>query len=396
MDINFNIEQYNYSLPEEQIAKFPLKERDQSKLLVWKNGTISHQKFEEAPALIPENSLLVFNDTRVIAARLNFQKPTGAQIELFLLHPELPTRDISSSMSLQNSSVWLCLIGNKKKWKDGKLSLQIGELKVTASYFNRDDNLIQFDWSPGATFAEIINKTGETPLPPYLKRKPVENDALRYQTVYSKHHGAVAAPTAGLHFTDFTLNQIKARNINTEYLTLHVSAGTFKPVEVADYRDHAMHCEQIIIKKESVQNLLSHWDQLIAVGTTSLRILESLYWYGVLLSGDNKANFFIDKNMPYENTLAKNISFDDSLRRILDHMESENVDEIHGETEIFIYPGYEIRTAKGLFTNFHLPKSTLLLLVSTFTGQAWKEIYNAALSNNYRFLSYGDSSLILR
>ena len=396
MDEDFNIEQYNYSLPEEQIAKFPLKERDQSKLLVWKNGSISHRKFEDAPGLIPENSLLVFNDTRVIAARLHFEKTTGAQIELFLLHPELPTRDIAASMALEKSAVWFCLIGNKKKWKTGNLTLHIGDLIVTATYYNRDENLIRFEWPSGITFAEIVNKTGETPLPPYLKRKPVENDAERYQTIYSRNDGAVAAPTAGLHFTESILNQIKARNINLEYLTLHVSAGTFKPVDVMDYRDHPMHCEQIIIKKESIQNLFSHGHNLIAVGTTSLRILESLYWYGAMLSRDVKTPFHITKNMPYESPWAKNISFTESLKNILNMMDSENSDEIHGETEIFIYPGYEIRTAKGIFTNFHLPKSTLLLLVSTFTGQAWKEIYQAALSNNYRFLSYGDSSLILR
>ena len=224
MGSEFSIEYYNYPLPEKRIAKYPLKERAKSKLLVWKNGHISHGIFENAPSLIPNNSLLVFNDTRVIAARLLFQKSTGAQIEVFLLHPELPTRDISKSMALQKSSVWFCMIGNKKKWKDGELINDAGDLNIKASYYNREQNLIHFDWTGGETFSEIINKTGETPLPPYLKRKPVKDDSTRYQTVYSKINGAVAAPTAGLHFTETILNQFRVENIGLEYLTLHVSA----------------------------------------------------------------------------------------------------------------------------------------------------------------------------
>ena len=396
MGANFNIEDYNYQLPEERIAKYPLKKRAKSKLLVWKNGDISHRIFEHTPSLIPSNSLLVFNDTRVIAARLLFQKSTGAHIEIFLLHPEFPTRDISESMTLQKSSVWLCMIGNKKKWKDGELINKMENLNLRASYYNREQNLIQFDWPGGETFAEIINKAGETPLPPYLKRKPVRDDSSRYQTVYSKNNGAVAAPTAGLHFTETILNQFKAKNIEQEYMTLHVSAGTFKPVEAIDYRNHEMHCEQLAIKKKSILNLLHHKDNLIAIGTTSLRILESLYWYGVLLEKDPKSKFFIHKNLPYETELSRNISFEDSLRQIINYLEVNKLSELHGETEIFIYPGYKIRTAHGLFTNFHLPKSTLLLLISSFVGEAWKEIYEEALAKDYRFLSYGDSSLLLR
>ncbi len=396
MEEDFNIEQYNYQLPEERIAKFPLKERAKSKLLTWKKGKISHHIFEQAASLIPQKSLLVFNDTRVIAARLQFQKSTGAHIEIFLLHPELPTRDISESMTLQDSSVWLCMIGNKKKWKDGTLTVKLGDITIMASYHNREQNLIRFDWTGGETFADIINKAGETPLPPYLKRKPVDADASRYQTIYSKNNGAVAAPTAGLHFTENILNQIKAKNIDTEYLTLHVSAGTFKPVEAEDYRDHKMHCEQISIRKESILNLLHHHKNLTAVGTTSLRILESLYWFGVLLTENPDARFFIHKNLPYETGLTDDISFEHALIQILNFMEAKNITELHGETEIFIYPGYKIRTAQGLFTNFHLPKSTLLLLISSFVGEAWRDIYNEALAHDYRFLSYGDSSLLIR
>lgn len=396
MKEDFNIEHYNYELPEERIAKFPLKERAQSKLLAWKKGTVSHHIFEHASSLIPSNSLLVFNDTRVIAARLQFQKSTGAHIEVFLLHPEIPTRDISESMTLQHSSVWLCMIGNKKKWKDGILVNNLGDATVKASYHDREQNLIRFEWSGDETFADIINRAGETPLPPYLKRKPVDDDSSRYQTVYSKNNGAVAAPTAGLHFTETILDQFKAKNIGTEYLTLHVSAGTFKPVEADDYRDHKMHCEQIAIRKDGILNLLHHHENLIAIGTTSLRILESLYWFGVLLSNDTNSSFFIHKNLPYETGLSKDMTFEDALRQILNFMEEKELLELHGETEIFIYPGYKIRTVKGLFTNFHLPKSTLLLLISSFVGEAWQDIYKEAMTNDYRFLSYGDSSLLLR
>jgi S-adenosylmethionine:tRNA ribosyltransferase-isomerase len=396
LEVDFNIENYNYNLPEERIAKYPLKERTKSNLLVWKNGDISHHIFENAVSLIPSNSMLVFNDTRVIAARLIFHKPTGAAIEIFLLHPELPTRDISESMTLHNSSVWLCMIGNKKKWKDGDLIITLGKVTISASYFNREKDLIKLEWTGGDTFSELIDKIGETPLPPYLKRKPVDDDSLRYQTVYSKNDGAVAAPTAGLHFADSILEQLKAKKIEREYLTLHVSAGTFKPVETVDYRQHTMHREQIIIKKESILNLLKRKDNLIAVGTTSLRILESLYWYGVMLSRNPNSKFFIDKALPYNPNLPKDLSFQDSLCQIAAYMKEKRLSELRGETEIFIYPGYKIRTANGLFTNFHLPKSTLLLLISSFVGEEWKEIYQEALLKKYRFLSYGDSSLLLR
>ncbi len=396
MNTDFNIEDYNYQLPEERIVRHPLKEREKSKLLLWKKGNISHHIFEQSPLHIPSNSLLVFNDTKVIAARLLFQKPTGAKIEIFLLHPELPSRDISASMALKKSSVWLCMIGNKKRWKDGELILKIDDNSLKASFHNREQNLIRFEWTGDIAFAEIINKAGETPLPPYLKRKPVEEDTKRYQTVYSKNNGAVAAPTAGLHFTNDILKRIEEKQIRLEYLTLHVSAGTFKPVEAADFRNHEMHCEQIILKKESIINLHRNSNNLIAVGTTSLRILESLYWFGCLLKNNPTADFFISKKLPYDNELQHDISFESSLEFVLKYMDLKNLSELHGETEIFIYPGYKIKSANGLFTNFHLPKSTLLLLISSFTGDKWKEIYDEALANDYRFLSYGDSSLLLR
>ncbi len=390
----FDIERYNYSLPEEKIAKFPLAQRDRSKLLLWKNGNISHYFFYEAPALLPQGSLLVFNDTRVIAARLIFQKSTGASIEIFLLHPEKPTRDIAESMSLRQESEWSCLIGNKRRWKDGILELQCGEQILCASWADRERNMVRFEWGGGLTFADIINRAGVTPLPPYLKRKARKEDVIRYQTVYSRQDGAVAAPTAGLHFTNNLLDEIRKRAIQTEYVTLHVSAGTFKPVEVADYRNHAMHREQIVIRRKSIESLIQYADNIIAVGTTSLRILESLYWHGVQLTKDFNTPFFISKNSPYEE--KSDLSFSDAMKTLHKFMSDNDLEALHGETEIFIYPGYRIRSAKGLFTNFHLPKSTLLLLVAAFTGDDWKNIYDEALKHGYRFLSYGDSSLLLR
>lgn len=390
----FNIDEFKYDLPDERIAKYPLQKRDESKLLLWRKGQISHHQFSAAPDLVPKSSLLVFNDTRVISARLLFQKSTGARIEIFLLHPELPTRDIQAAMAVKRSVTWHCLVGNKKKWKEETLEKQVGNAVFTASYHSREKNLIRFEWTGEGTFAEIVNKSGETPLPPYMNRKPEKEDSVRYQTVYSKNDGAVAAPTAGLHFTESILDKFQKKEIDLEYLTLHVSAGTFKPVEAVDYRNHDMHCEQIVIKVSSIENLIKNHDKIIAVGTTSLRILESLYWYGVLLSGNPGAPFTITKNLPY--LLKSQLSFHEALSKIMQLCKEQKLHELHGETEIFIYPGYQIKSAAGLFTNFHLPKSTLLLLISSFVDGEWKEIYREALSHDYRFLSYGDSSLLLR
>lgn len=391
---DFDIEKYNYTLPEEKIAKYPLEDRASSKLLLWNKGAITHHNFHQAPNLIPTRALLVFNDTRVISARLLFDKSTGAQIEIFLLHPEFPTRDIQKSMTLKHTATWLCMIGNKKKWKDGLLKKKIGYMTLTATYEDREKNLVKFDWSGDATFAEIINESGKTPLPPYLRRKPVKDDAERYQTIYSKNNGAVAAPTAGLHFTDEIIRKFHELHIMTEYVTLHVSAGTFKPVEAGDFRDHDMHREQIVINKASIEQLLKYHKNIIAVGTTSLRILESLYWFGAQLSTNSDATFTINKDLPYK--LKSDIDFETALRHVLEYCLRHQLNILKGETEIFIYPGYNLRTAVGMFTNFHLPKSTLLLLISVFANGDWKNIYNEALNNNYRFLSYGDSSLLLR
>jgi S-adenosylmethionine:tRNA ribosyltransferase-isomerase len=392
--LDFNIENYNYTLPEEKIAKHPLSKRDASKLLFWDRGDISHQQFQNTPELIAENSLLVFNDTKVISARLLFQKSSGARIELFLLNPEHPTRDIQESMALKETTVWQCMVGNKKKWKEGTLIKGVGDATLKASYHDSTNNLVRFTWTGNDSFADIVNKSGETPLPPYLKRKPVSEDSERYQTVYSRNDGAVAAPTAGLHFTKEIIRQFQHKNVRQEYLTLHVSAGTFKPVEASDFRDHDMHREQIVLHRKSIENLIARHDQIIAVGTTSLRILESIYWFGALLKKNAGAPFSISKELPYQ--LKTEISYPDALKEVSNHFDRNHLAELHGETEIFIYPGYRIRSAKGLFTNFHLPKSTLLLLISVFVNGDWKRIYDEALCQNYRFLSYGDSSLLLR
>lgn len=391
---DFNIEDFNYDLPEDRIAKFPLERRDQSKLLIWKKGQIAHHRFYEVPRLLPQDAVLVFNNTKVISARLMFMKTSGASIEIFLLHPESPTRDIHQAMMLKEEVVWQCLIGNKKRWKGGMLQKAIGNSTLTAHIEDREKNLVRFEWTGGDSFAEIINRSGQTPLPPYLKRAPVKEDALRYQTVYSRHDGAVAAPTAGLHFTDQILEQISRKHISMEYLTLHVSAGTFKPVEATDYRQHDMHCEQIVVNRGSIENLHSNHKNIIAVGTTSLRILESLYWFGALLQTKKDAIFNVGKDLPYQ--LRSDISFGGALENVLHYCDRNNLSELRGETEIYIYPGYQIKSASGLFTNFHLPKSTLLLLISSFVDEQWRRIYEEALLNDYRFLSYGDSSLLLR
>ncbi|MDZ7604135.1 MAG: S-adenosylmethionine:tRNA ribosyltransferase-isomerase [Cyclobacteriaceae bacterium] len=394
MDGNFSIESFDYPLPDEKIARFPLAKREESKLLLWKNGNISHHIFREAPSLLPPDSMLVFNDTRVIAARLQFKKETGAAIEVFLLHPESPIRDIATSMTLKGAVIWQCLIGNKKRWKDGELSKKVGTTTIAATWHDRGKDHVKIEWDSDETFAELIDLAGVTPLPPYLNRQAQPADAANYQTVYSAHHGAVAAPTAGLHFTNELLDQLKRQGIKEEFLTLHVSAGTFRPVEKEDFRQHDMHYEQVVVKKEAIENIYGHHGSLIAVGTTSLRILESIYWFGVLLNRNPKADFLISQTLPYE--IDSKLSFNQSLEIVLEYLVKNDLTELHGETGIFIYPPYRIRSAHGLFTNYHLPRSTLLLLIAAFTDNHWKSIYDAALMENYRFLSYGDSSLLLR
>lgn len=401
------LEAYNYELPDEHIARYPLEKRDQSKLLLYQNGKIQDRTFYELPRLLPEQSHLFFNATKVIPARLFFQKPTtsqgeGAHIEIFLLNPIAPSHVIGEAMLAKQKCSWHCMIGNKKKWKAELLlqkSLYINDKEVTlyASLENAEKQIVSFSWDqPEITFVDIVEAIGRTPLPPYLRREATDEDKPRYQTVYSKNEGAVAAPTAGLHFTPEVLKTLETKGIQQDYLTLHVSAGTFQPIKAQNVTEHPMHSEQMVITKAHVKHLLEHNEgKIIAVGTTSLRTLESLYWYGVLLRQDSDASFKIPKLVAYQEKPENLPSLQESMKNILSYMELRSLDQLMGETEIFIYPGYQFRVCQGLITNFHLPKSTLILLIAAFVGEDWKQIYQHALQNNYRFLSYGDSSLLL-
>lgn len=388
----------NYTLPEAKIAKYPLAQRDESKLLTFQAGKISDKQFKELPDLLDEGTALFFNNTKVIPARLFFQKDTGAQIEIFLLNPVSPTHIISLMMETTGSVVWECMVGNYKKWKDENVlsrSLDYNgqTIELNAKIVDRDKKQIEFSWSDNTlSFAEIVEISGKVPLPPYLNRSDEPEDKDRYQTVYSKQEGAVAAPTAGLHFTDQVLGQLQSKGIQLNYLTLHVSAGTFQPIKATDAREHNMHSEQVEVHIETIR-LLSETQKVVAVGTTSMRTLESLYWFGIRLMNGNE-DFSIQKLEPYEAadplpTRAEVFGF------MLKWMQDYDVEILSGKTEIFIMPGYHFRVCDGLITNFHQPGSTLMLLVWAFIGDRWKEVYEHALNNNYRFLSYGDSSILL-
>ncbi|MEP0986607.1 S-adenosylmethionine:tRNA ribosyltransferase-isomerase [Ekhidna sp.] len=385
--MELKLEDFLYDLPEDRIAKHPPKERSGSKLLFYNKGEISHHEFKNIKDLIPDNSLLVFNDTKVIPARIIMYKETGARIEIFLLEPIKPSKVHEEVMNSSGSCAWKCMIGNAKKWKHNS-ALEIPELSLKATRTGED--IVTFEWLAG-TFSDVLTEIGKIPLPPYINREVDEIDQERYQTVYSKMKGAVAAPTAGLHFTKEIIISFSSKQIKTDYLTLHVSAGTFQPIKSENISEHPMHNEQIWITQENIQNILNH-DKAIAVGTTSMRTLESLYWYGVkLLNGET--DFFIKKNDPYA---FGPVDKKEALTAVLERMNHLNTHTLGGHTEIFIYPGYEFQICDGLVTNYHLPGSTLILLVSAFIGSDWRGIYQSALENNYRFLSYGDSSLLLR
>ena len=395
METFIDINEYKYNLPNEKIALHPLPERDQSKLLVFKNGLIEHATFSELDTHLPNDATLFFNNTKVIPARLIFKKETGAEIEIFLLNPLLPSSIISLAMEAKSTAQWHVSIGNAKRWNIGKLQLHLDECVLEAELTDRENSIVTFNWQPINLSSEVISRIGKTPLPPYLKRELVLSDKERYQTVYSEKEGAVAAPTAGLHFTEQVLTSLRKKNITTDFLTLHVSAGTFQPVKVENAVEHVMHSEQIVVTRNNIENLINLKGKLIAVGTTSLRTLESLYWYGVKLQYDSKADFRIDQNFPYQKSV-QNISREESFRTILAKMKKEEINHLIGQTSIYIMPGYAIKTADALITNFHQPGSTLLLLISAFVGSDWKNIYSTALENNYRFLSFGDSSLLWR
>jgi S-adenosylmethionine:tRNA ribosyltransferase-isomerase len=395
-----NLKDFDYHLPDYKIAKFPAEPRDSSKLLVYNKGTVSHSQFFNLPDFLPAGSFLFFNNTKVIPARLYFQKSTGATIEIFLLEPREPTNIITLAMQHTGSVVWQCMIGNKKKWKNGeklKLSEIYGETakELVAECIDENANLIRFSWNDDSMrWTDILQLLGEIPLPPYFKRKPSEADKEKYQTVYAEKDGAVAAPTAGLHFTEEVFKSLANQGIGKDFLTLHVSAGTFQPVKTENALDHNMHSEQVVFSKENLENLLKYEGKIIAVGTTSLRALESLYW--TLDAPVEGSGFFsIEKLKPYETPAEKQIPFAEIIRRWISYMEKHNLREIRGETEIMIVPGYEFKVCRGLITNYHLPETTLILLVAALVGEDWRKIYDVALQNDYRFLSYGDSSLLL-
>jgi len=398
------IDEYDYSLPDERIAKYPLTKRDSSKLLLYKNGNIGESQFSKIADFLPENALLVYNNTRVIQARLIFQKDTGARIEVFCLEPLTPA-DYAQSLGATSECTWKCMVGNLKKWKEGQLSKTIAFDGKTCTFeaellhTEGNSHSIHFRWdNADIHFADILEKAGELPIPPYLHRKTEESDLTTYQTVYSKIKGSVAAPTAGLHFTPEVFDSLESKQIETEELTLHVGAGTFQPVKTRDIAEHHMHTEVISVKRSTIVHLQQKLGNIIAVGTTSVRTLESLYFIGVMLQQDAVSEiagkgFHVPQWAPYEE--HPEISSQDALQNILNYLDVNNLTTLHAETQIMIKPGYRFRIVNGIITNFHQPKSTLLLLVSAFVNGDWKRIYDYALANDFRFLSYGDSSLLL-
>ena len=413
---HIQIKDYNYELPDERIAKFPLSQRDQSKLLVYRQGKVSDDIFTSLPHYLPEGALMIFNNTKVIQARLHFRKDTGALIEVFCLEPAIPHDYVLMFQQTARCS-WLCMVGNLKKWKSGTLCREVeikGQtitLKATRKENRGTSHLIEFDWdSNDITWAEILEAVGELPIPPYLNRETQESDKTTYQTVYSKIKGSVAAPTAGLHFTERVLADLDAHGIDREEVTLHVGAGTFKPVKSEEIAGHEMHTEYICVHRQSIEKLISHGGWCIAVGTTSVRTLESLYYIGVTLENNPEATeeeLHVKQWMPYEYTeKTRPAGSDDNgkpealttlqaLQNILDYLDRNGLDALHTSTQIIIAPGYEYHIVRMMVTNFHQPQSTLLLLVSAFVNGNWRCIYDYALEHGFRFLSYGDSSLLI-
>jgi S-adenosylmethionine:tRNA ribosyltransferase-isomerase len=404
------ISDYTYDLPEERIAVYPLSERDQSRLLVWRGGAITETLFSQADRMVPAGSLLVFNNTRVIHARLIFHTTTGARIEIFCLEPHDPT-DYNLSFQSTTPIEWKCLVGNARKWKRGALTMEVptGQEMVTlqAEMTGRSGNafLIRFTWNRNVSFATLIEAAGEMPIPPYLNREAEAIDDDRYQTTYARIDGSVAAPTAGLHFTEEVLQKMKSHHIATAELTLHVGAGTFQPVKSERVAEHDMHTETVYVTREFLEKLMLHEGRVIAVGTTSVRSLESLYWLGAALSESpessgipdtpsNELPFHVGQWQPY--TTAPDLSPAESMGCLLKWMEEHHAPHIAFTTSIIIVPGYRFRMISGMFTNFHQPRSTLLLLIAAFLGPGWREIYDYALHHGFRFLSYGDSNLYLK
>ena len=401
---HIRISDYNYDLPDERIAKFPIARRDHSKLLVYRHGEVSDDVFCHLPDYLPEGALMVFNNTKVIQARMHFRKETGALIEVFLLEPADPT-DYELMFQLTSHCSWLCMIGNLKKWKEGVLKREFNikgqtlTLTATRRQMVGNSHWVDLAWNnPDITFAEILEAVGELPIPPYLNRDTQESDKTTYQTVYSKIKGSVAAPTAGLHFTEEVLQAIDRRHIEREEVTLHVGAGTFKPVKSQEIEGHEMHTEYICVRRETIEKLIAHEGCAIAVGTTSVRTLESLYYMGCRLARNpdlSESQLHIDQWEPYEDGVGEGIAPVEALRHLLRWLDRHHLPSLHSSTQIIIAPGYEYKIVRMLVTNFHQPQSTLLLLVSAFVRGDWHKIYDYALAHDFRFLSYGDSSLLI-
>lgn len=394
---------YNYNLPEGRIAEFPLPERDQSKLLVYIKGKpIEHNIFKNLPDYIDKDKILVINNTKVVKARLGFQKETGANIEILCVSPVDPP-DFELAFQKTGSCTWKCIVGNLKKWKSPSVEKSFTHngagFELIAEKVSQEAGTvnIKFSWNSDIlSFADILEITGTTPLPPYIKRKAVKLDQERYQTVYSKHEGSVAAPTAGLHLTDHVFDELKRKNIRLLEVTLHVGPGTFQPVKEKNAHDHKMHTEMFIVSRETVKNILNNYQKIIAVGTTTVRTLESMYWLGVkLMQSAPSDNEIISLGQWEHYDLQQDIASGTSLEYLYNYMRRNGLDQLFAETQIMIVPGYKFRITGGMVTNFHLPKSTLLMLVAAFTGDAWKDIYDYALDNDFRLLSYGDCSLLL-
>ena len=414
---NIHIADYNYNLPDERIAKFPLAERDASKLLIYNHGEVSEDVFSSLPKYLPTGALMVFNNTKVIQARLHFRKASiegiqGALIEVFCLEPALPN-DYQLNFSQKGSVQWYCLVGNLKKWKEGKLFREIempnGEqvtLACERKGLHGTSHIIEFSWNGNYTWAELLDAVGELPIPPYLNRETQESDKTTYQTVYSKIKGSVAAPTAGLHFTERVLQALDEAGIDREELTLHVGAGTFKPVKSEEIGGHDMHTEHIAVRRQTIEKLIAHGGEAIAVGTTSVRTLESLYYMGIL-AAQGKEDLHVPQWMPYEEKttadgqqsteIAQRVGWStvNSLTSLLSYMDQHHLDVLHSSTQIIIAPGYDYHIVRRMITNFHQSQSTLLLLVSAFLKGDWHKVYDYALNHDFRFLSYGDSSLLI-
>jgi len=399
---HIRISDYNYPLPDERIAKFPIAQRDHSKLLVYRKGEVSHDVFYNLPEYLPKGALMVFNNTKVIQARMHFRKETGALIEVFLLEPAEPS-DYELMFQTSGKCSWYCLVGNLKKWKEGTLRREI-EVKgqrivvsATRGPIHGTSHRIDFEWTGGISFAEVIDAMGELPIPPYLNRETQESDKTTYQTVYSKIKGSVAAPTAGLHFTPEVLAAVDAHGIEREELTLHVGAGTFKPVKSEEIQGHEMHTEYISVRRDTIRKLIAHDGCAIAVGTTSVRTLESLYYMGLKVIQNPEASeddLHVNQWEPYDGGM-RDVSTVESLTALGNWMDAHGLEVLHSSTQIIIAPGYQYHIIKMLVTNFHQPQSTLLLLVSAFVKGDWHKIYDYALANDFRFLSYGDSSLLI-